>query len=242
MSEIQAAYAAAVERIDRSAVESVSRGQVQTTTDTTAHVATQVALLEDEVEDDVELFGPQGWYVRPKAGAEGIALAVLGDPDHRVMTSASEGRPVGTAEEGEGGAYQSGRGWFLFIDRSGVVSLGSGEGRGDESDPDDARDKPTLRLHPDGSAELLRKDGAPTLVVHPSGRVDVFSSDIRLGGDDASDPLVRKSLLDAELAKVRSAHDVHKHTETGTTTGIPDTLLGPTFPANTGSSVVKVDG
>lgn len=248
MTQIEDVFRAAAERVDSVAVETVSRAQIERTDDGSSFVHSQVSMLEGEVQEQVEVFVPHGLYFRPPAGAEGVALAVLGDPGHRVVLGAHarEMRPVASVEEGEGGLY-SGRGWHFFVSSTGELRIGSGEGRSagspEGSDPDDAREKPALVISPDGTVTVMNKDGEPRLRLHEDGRADVFSDDVRVGSDSAADPVVRWSALQAELNTLKTALLAHTHVETGGTTDAPTAATSSaltSWPSDCGSDVLKV--
>lgn len=230
--EFAEALAAARAAGDAAAAETVSRAQVDQSSDDLGFPEATVAMLADELQEHVEYFTPHGVYFRPLDGAEGIALAVLGDPDHRVLVDAySRGvRPVKTCAEGEGGLYGR-QSWVLFLDSGNVLHLGGGAGREPEqsdAEADDAKAKPSLRLHPDGTVEVLRKDGTATLTVSPDGTVVVRSDDIRLGSETADQALAAAEETKAELERLRVAFDGHVHgtSEGDTTTPTPNEAIG----------------
>jgi hypothetical protein len=70
-------------------------------------------------------------------------------------------------------------------------------------------------------------------------QVSLVSSDIRLGTSAATDPVVRRSDLQAAINSIQSTFNSHRHAETGATTDavVPPHVMSVTA---TGSAVVKV--
>jgi hypothetical protein len=157
-------------------------------------------MLEGELQDEIEIAHHHGFYFRPPEGAEGVTLAVLGDPDHRVMLApySRRLRPVGTCEPGEGGIY-GGASWVLHVDADNIVRLGGGEGRSPgASDGDDALGSPALELHPDGSIVALDKSGEQRMRISPEGV-------ITLGGAAAARHVAVAELVESALTTLKSA-------------------------------------
>lgn len=219
----------------------VRGGTVLETNDDLGFPEVTVEMLAEQVQDEVEHMVPQGVYFRPTPGARCMVLSRLGDPSNRVALGAYDRhlRPIKSCAPGEGGLYGR-RGWVLFVDNDNVLHLGGGAGRTPQDEPvedpdaDDAKAKPAVRIHPDGRVEVLRKDGEPTLVLKPDGSVVVHSSDIRLGGEGASDKVVTESKLQEALQLIKT----HTHPSLST---VSAQLNVPEFPPSMGSDSVLID-
>lgn len=201
-------------------------------------------MLDGEVLSDTEVFCPQGIHFRPPDGAEGVAVPILGDPDHQVAlcVASREWRPKSSCQHpGEGGLYGP-EGWFLFRAHGNVLCLGGGAGR-DGDDPDDAQTKPSLRLHPDGTVEVLQKSGATTITVTPEGAVIIESDDIRFGSASPGDRPALASEVESKLSDLKTALLAHTHASNGTTPVFttPPAIAPDGWSSGIASSVVRAD-
>lgn len=257
-----------LEALEATISELIVPAVVRETTDSLSALEAKVQLTEGEIQDDVEVLQGHGIYFRPPANSRGVLLAVTGSTEHRAMVGASHGQyqPVNTCAEGEGGLYGL-QGWVVFVDSANVLHIGGGAGRfngvNEDLDPpppdvpldpdgtvldadpalaDDAKAKPAMRIYPDGAVEVLRKDGGVTMRIEPDGT-------IRLGSEAAADPLVRLSLLEAQLATLQTKYDSHAHiagtfniggTAVVGVSGVPQAIqqLGGAWPGSMGASKV----
>lgn len=93
----------------------------------------------------------------------------------------------------------------------------------------------------DSSADaspLVLNYGDSDIEIH-NAKVVISSASVKLGGDDATDPVVRKSDLDAAMLAIETWLSLHKHlgvTAGGALSGVPETTLSVT---TTASNVVK---
>lgn len=73
----------------------------------------------------------------------------------------------------------------------------------------------------------LGKDGASRALIRlkPDGTVEVEGEAIKLG-QGATMFAAIADYVDARLSTIKTAYNGHKHTETGGTTNVPDTLIG----------------
>lgn len=90
----------------------------------------------------------------------------------------------------------------------------------------------------DSSADaspLILNYGDSDIEIH-TGKVVISSASVKLGGDDATDPIVRKSDLDAVVSAFEATFNAHKHTGVAAGAGISaitDTLSSITTTAST---------
>lgn len=80
--------------------------------------------------------------------------------------------------------------------------------------------RPSGEAIADASASqmVLGKDGTP------GSQVKLTGTEVHLGG--GAQYVALSNLVDSRLAAIRAAFNAHQHTETGTTTGAPTSLLG----------------
>lgn len=129
----------------------------------------QVTLLDGEVDDDVELFGPFGFHMSPPPGAEAIAVAVAGARSHTVVVaSGAPGERPTDATARTGGMYQHAQ-WVLFVDEAGVVHVGAKAGaafiaRADLTDARLARLQAAFDAHVHSHAGAVGTPTPPTAV------------------------------------------------------------------------------
>lgn len=88
-------------------------------------ISVQVQVDEEDTADDVPLYQPQGFRVRPPRDAEAILLAIEGEGMNTVAVAAMDrdSCPTDDIEQGEGGLYYAGT-WKVFMDKDGNVHLG----------------------------------------------------------------------------------------------------------------------
>lgn len=123
----------------------VGRAILSAVRDDTAVQQVQVELLSDEVQDEVEHFQPYGLTAHPRAGAEGVALAVGGLRSHVIMIAVGDRRfrLTGLAE-GEVALHDD-QGQRVHLTRSGIV-ISSDQGVAISTDGDMTVDADQLTL------------------------------------------------------------------------------------------------
>lgn len=99
----------------------VGRAIIAAVRDTTGIQEVQVELLADEVQDGVEHFQPYGLTAHPKAGAEGLAVAVGGLRSHAIVLAVGDRRYRLTGlSEGEVALHDD-QGQKVHLTRAGIV-------------------------------------------------------------------------------------------------------------------------
>lgn len=103
----------------------VDAGIAKLVKDDAGVVVLQVEQLDDELDDQVELWQPHGISFVPPVESEVLFASVAGDRGYSVGICAQkrDQRPTGCAE-GEGGLHYLGD-WKVFLAEDGTVSLGA---------------------------------------------------------------------------------------------------------------------
>jgi phage gp45-like len=101
------------------------RGTIKRSDATTSTQQLQLELLDDETDEDIELFESGGVSFRAYADAD-VLVAELGSSANRVafLPSARGKRPTTAIEEGEGGLYFAGV-YRVFVKNDGTARLGT---------------------------------------------------------------------------------------------------------------------
>lgn len=199
--------------LQRRVLNLIARGVIKAVKDSGGLQRLQMTLLAEETANDIERIQEYGFASNPKDGAEGLALFLGGDRSHGVVIATDDRRYRMKVSPGKVAIYDD-EGQYVYIKTGGVVEVKA--------------NTKVLATAPLFETSSNAKIGGNLEVVGTSHLTGTVTADAAVTAagvvSGASINAVAAGVSDvgAKINELKTKHNGHKHTETGTITAVPD--------------------